>query len=112
MTNQGNELRAHRVSLGLTQEAFAKALGVSPNWISLMEKGHKPVEARTIWMARILANLFERRDNLARQIGAMEKGELRTHTNNQDTTEESLVSARRDWGIADRMITSMLAGEV
>jgi len=52
---QGSELRAIRKALGLNQAAFGQAMGLTGNFIALMERGEKPIERRTELAARYLA---------------------------------------------------------
>ena len=52
---QGSELRDIRKALGLNQAAFGAALGVTDNFIYMMETGKKPIERRTALAARYLA---------------------------------------------------------
>ncbi len=42
-----HELRRRRKALGLTQASLAARLGLSPDFIGLMERGAKPIVART-----------------------------------------------------------------
>lgn len=55
MTMQPEELKAIRKALGMKQDAFAEALGLSVNFVSLMEGGKKPIERRTELAVRYLA---------------------------------------------------------
>lgn len=55
MTMQGTELRALRQQLGMTQEAFAQALGMSRKAVNEMEADKAPIERRTELAARYLA---------------------------------------------------------
>jgi transcriptional regulator with XRE-family HTH domain len=42
-----------RLYLGHSQESFAKELGISPGYVSLIENGHKPVSDKVrIMLAR------------------------------------------------------------
>lgn len=52
---QGDELKALRKATGLTQSAFADAIGLSRVSIGLMERGAAPIERRTALAARYLA---------------------------------------------------------
>lgn len=44
---QGHELKAIRKSMDLRQVALANALGLTPQFIGMMERGEKPIEPRT-----------------------------------------------------------------
>ncbi len=44
---QGDELRSLRKSMNLGQAALAETLGLTPQFISMMETGAKPIERRT-----------------------------------------------------------------
>jgi transcriptional regulator with XRE-family HTH domain len=48
------EFRAARERLGLTQSAFAEALGLHPNTVARMERGELPVSVRTAKMVALL----------------------------------------------------------
>lgn len=54
MTMQPADLRAIRKSLGMTQEAFGEAIGVSRPTVGLMERGAAPITARTEKMVNAL----------------------------------------------------------
>lgn len=60
---QGDELKAIRQGLGLTQARFAEALGVTGTFVGLMERGEKSIEERTERAAR---DLLESGDILLR----------------------------------------------
>lgn len=47
MAMQGDQLKAARQSMGLSQADLAEHLGLSRVFIGLMERGDKPIEART-----------------------------------------------------------------
>jgi transcriptional regulator with XRE-family HTH domain len=51
---QGDELRAIRKGLGMSQATFAKALGLSEAFIGMMERGVKDIEPRTAFGAQLL----------------------------------------------------------
>ena len=51
---QGEELKAARKALSLTQGAFADALGLTATFVGLMERGEKPIERRTELAVRYL----------------------------------------------------------
>lgn len=55
MAMQPDEFKAIRKGLGLTQDQMAAELGLTPNFISMMEGGKKPIERRTELAARYLA---------------------------------------------------------
>lgn len=44
---QGHELKAIRKSMDLRQAALADALGLTPQFVGMMERGEKPIEPRT-----------------------------------------------------------------
>lgn len=52
---QADELKAIRKAMGMTQGAFAAALGLTGTFIGLMERGERPIERRTAFAARYLA---------------------------------------------------------
>ena len=52
---QPDEMKAIRVGLGLTQQAFAEALGMSRKAVNEMELGKSAIERRTELAARFLA---------------------------------------------------------
>lgn len=54
MTMQGDEMRAIRKAKGMTQEAFATALGMSRKSVNLMETDQMPIEQRTALAIRYL----------------------------------------------------------
>lgn len=54
MTMQGDELKALRQGLGLSQADFADAIGLSRVLIGQMERGQAPIEKRTAMAARYL----------------------------------------------------------
>jgi DNA-binding XRE family transcriptional regulator len=54
MAMQGDELKTIRVELGLTQQQFADAIGMSRKAVNVMEGG-APIERRTELAARYLA---------------------------------------------------------
>lgn len=47
MTMQPDELLAARRTMGLTQGELAERLGLTPQFIGMMERGEKPIEKRT-----------------------------------------------------------------
>jgi DNA-binding XRE family transcriptional regulator len=53
---QGDEMKAIRTELGMTQGEFADAIGVTPTFVGMMERGDKPIEKRTALAARQLYN--------------------------------------------------------
>lgn len=65
-----DEFRAARARLGLTQSAFAERLGMAPNSVARMERGERPVTARTAAAVALLLNTpAKRRRPLARKRG-------------------------------------------
>ncbi|GLT00146.1 hypothetical protein GCM10007897_15300 [Sphingobium jiangsuense] len=52
---QPDELKELRKALGLSQQEFADALGVSRVLVGQMERGQAPIERRTALAARYLA---------------------------------------------------------
>ena len=52
------ELRALRESLGLTQSALADALGMHVNTVACMERGDKPISARTSASLELLVRVM------------------------------------------------------
>lgn len=46
--NDRNLVRRMRLSLGLTQDAFAKKLGYTRSFISQLERGHKPITQKLL----------------------------------------------------------------
>ena len=53
---QGDELRTVRGEMRMTQGEFAEALGLTPTFIGMMERGDRPIEKRTELAARQLYN--------------------------------------------------------
>jgi transcriptional regulator with XRE-family HTH domain len=51
---QGDELRAMRKALGMTQAAMGDALGVSGVYVGMMERGEYAIERRTELAVRYL----------------------------------------------------------
>jgi DNA-binding XRE family transcriptional regulator len=54
MAMQGSELKACRERMSLTQGQLADELGLSPQFIGMMERGEKPIEVRTELAVRFL----------------------------------------------------------
>ena len=52
------DLRALRESLGLTQSAVADALGMHANTVACMERGDKPISARTVASLEMLRRVM------------------------------------------------------
>ena len=52
----GEYLRAWREEQGLTQRALAKKMGVSPQWITLVERGG--VSSPTVPMIRLMSETY------------------------------------------------------
>jgi DNA-binding transcriptional regulator YiaG len=55
MTMQPDELKAIRVQLGLNQGKLAATLGLTGQYVGMMERGQKPIEPRTALAVRYLA---------------------------------------------------------
>ena len=51
---QGDELRALRKQMGMTQGALATELGLTTTFIGMMERGEKAIERRTEMAVRYL----------------------------------------------------------
>lgn len=56
---QGEELKALRKRIGMTQAEFAAALGLTGTFIGMMERGEKAIEKRTELAACWIAHLAE-----------------------------------------------------
>jgi DNA-binding XRE family transcriptional regulator len=56
MTMQPMELKGARQELGMTQHELAEALGLTPQFIGMMERGEKPIEQRTALAVRQIFN--------------------------------------------------------
>lgn len=54
MAMQGDELKAVRTKLGMTQDAFAEAMGMTRVFIGMMERGDRPISPETERKARFL----------------------------------------------------------
>lgn len=54
------ELKAARQELGMTQQELAEALGLTPQFIGMMERGEKPIEQRTALAVRQIYNVETR----------------------------------------------------
>ena len=52
---QAEELKTIRIKAAWTQSQMAKALGVTPNYLAMMERGEKPIEPRTELLIDALA---------------------------------------------------------
>jgi transcriptional regulator with XRE-family HTH domain len=52
-------LRATRTALGLTQSAFADAIGMHVNTIACMERGEKPITPRTVAAVEMLRRIMQ-----------------------------------------------------
>lgn len=50
------ELKGARQELGMTQHELAEALGLTPQFIGMMERGEKPIELRTVLAVRQIFN--------------------------------------------------------
>ncbi len=68
----GKDLREVRRHLEMTQEEFGKALGLTPTFIGMMERGEKSIEDRTKLAAR---QLFNERTRLSTGHRVAETGE-------------------------------------
>lgn len=55
MTMQPEELKALRQRLGMSQQAFADAIGMGREAVNKMESGKLPIERRTELAARYVA---------------------------------------------------------
>ncbi|KKW93974.1 helix-turn-helix domain-containing protein [Sphingobium chungbukense] len=55
-TFAGPDLKKIRSALGLNQQSMADALGLTATFIGLMERGERPIEARTARAAKQLLN--------------------------------------------------------
>jgi transcriptional regulator with XRE-family HTH domain len=64
MMLEGKELRELRQALGLRQAGLAAALGLTPQFIGLMERGLAPVEPRTEMATRYLVDHPEALEDL------------------------------------------------
>lgn len=53
---QGEQLRAIRKRMEMTQREFAAALGINGSFLGLMERNERPIEPRTALAARELLN--------------------------------------------------------
>lgn len=53
---QPDDLKAARGEMGMTQGNLAEALGLTPQFIGMMERGEKPIERRTALAVRQLYN--------------------------------------------------------
>lgn len=53
---QPDELKAVRTEMGLTQGELAQRLGLTPQFIGMMERGDKPIEQRTALAVRQVYN--------------------------------------------------------
>lgn len=69
MTMQPDELKSLRQQIGMTQSDFAERLGLTPQFIGMMERGEKAIEIRTALAARHVFN------EESQPWGAMERGE-------------------------------------
>lgn len=54
MEMQPNDLKAARKAMGLTQADLAGLLGLTPQFIGMMERGEKAIEPRTVLAVRYL----------------------------------------------------------
>ncbi len=52
------ELRAIRERVGWTQSQLANALGMHPNTVACMERGDKPISARTVAALEMLTHVM------------------------------------------------------
>lgn len=66
---QGDDLLKIRQALGWTQQVMAAELGLTPQFIGMMERGEKPIEVRTALAVQQLFNanvpLYDRNDRPA-----------------------------------------------
>lgn len=58
-----------------------------------------------LYLERLIERLKEQQKSLQRQIEMMESGQLTTHSNSADTTEESLELARNSLAIIEEVLT-------
>lgn len=65
-----NIFRQIRINEGLSQWEYAKALGLSQTFISLMENGHYPISDRT---KRRVVSKFRVPDNIMDQLEDLKK---------------------------------------
>lgn len=87
---QPDELKDARQGLGLSQAELAKVLGLSGNFISMMERGDKAIEPRTELAVNYLIDIQDTR----RILTMLDNGEMATHSTSgggtlHDTTEET-----------------------
>lgn len=66
----GKQLKAARQELGLTQGELAERLGLTPQFIGMMERDEKPIEVRTALAVRQVFN------EDSRPWGAMDRGDV------------------------------------
>lgn len=57
----GQELRAIRHAAGLTQRAFAEAIGLRPNSLARIERGERPVTAQVLAAVRLFRFVYRLR---------------------------------------------------
>lgn len=56
---QGDELKARRKALGLSQKELADAIGMSRKSVGEMERGDAPIEQRTAMATRLLYDRYD-----------------------------------------------------
>lgn len=110
MTMQGNELKAIRKRLGATQDALAKALGLTPQFIGMMERDEKAIEHRTEWLMNYLAADLDRREGLQRAIdlfGSTMFSHEKRDGKIVDTTEASVAMLRNQIAAIDQRMLDL-----
>ncbi|MBO9377934.1 helix-turn-helix domain-containing protein [Sphingomonas histidinilytica] len=112
---QPDDLKRLRKAAGMTQGELAERLGLSQGFIGEMERGEKPIEARTvsqilglfdlqqaftqlIAVQQMLSDWERRRDIDFAGVALMESGDLRASHNGEDATTEWLDAARKRLG--------------
>ncbi|QAY78689.1 helix-turn-helix domain-containing protein [Sphingosinicella sp. BN140058] len=73
----GEELKAQRKAMAMSQGGLAEALGLTGTFIGMMERGVKPIERRTILAVRYLAG-----------AAGTDTAPTRPHDRNTDVQEE------------------------
>ena len=61
---QGHELKALRKGMNLRQASLAQALGITPQFVGMMERGEKPIEPRTALSVLYLVDHPEARPDI------------------------------------------------
>jgi transcriptional regulator with XRE-family HTH domain len=97
---QGNELRELRMGMKMNQLKFAALLGLSPQFIGMMERGERPIGPRTELAARYIQLLDNRHVffALARKLELASRGEVQLDCNDLAQAAERLMErAQLDW---------------